>query len=120
MGKVAERGKGENVDEVAREEAEVFGRDEKDGAGGGCPVAAEGSKDSVEPGFKRVRDLGRGVAVFFAGGGPLKRSGVDVVGEPGGREFVWRIMMMVRPGGRRARAAGGGAGPCFQAECAWI
>ena len=66
LGKVAERGKGENVDEVAREEAEVFGGDEKDGSGGGSPVAAEGSKDSVEPGFKGVRDGGRGVSVFFA------------------------------------------------------
>ena len=39
---------------VAREEAEVFGREEKDGARRGSPIAAEGSKDSVEPGLKWV------------------------------------------------------------------
>ena len=39
---------------VAREEAEVFCREEKDGARRGSPIAAEGSKDSVEPGLKWV------------------------------------------------------------------
>ena len=113
---------------VAREEAEVFGREEKDGARRGSPIAAKGSKDSVEPGFKWVGDRRGGVAVFFTRGGPMKGRGANVSRKPRWGKFIRGDgkSFEIRKGvsnhddgdtrGKEGEGRGGGGGPCFQAE----